>query len=88
MTVVLGSAGFLLRHLRDEAAIEDLEQIRRAAQRTAAITQQLLAFSRRQLLVTQVVDLNVVVGRLEAVLQRALGETSRVVLTLDADLGP
>jgi len=88
MTVVLGSAGFLLRHLRDEAAIEDLEQIRRAAQRTAAITQQLLAFSRRQLLVTQVVDLNVVVGRLEAVLQRALGETSRVVLKLDADLGP
>jgi len=86
MTVVLGSAGFLLRHLRDEAALEDLEQIRRAAQRTAAITQQLLAFSRRQMLQPQVVDLNLVVGRLEAVLQRALGETSRVVLKLASDV--
>ncbi len=87
MTVVLGSAAFLLRHLRDGAAIEDLEQIRSAAQRTAAITQQLLAFSRRQMLQPQIVDLNAVVGKLESVLQRAMGEMSRVVLRLAPDLG-
>jgi PAS domain S-box-containing protein len=88
MTVVLGSAGFLARHLRDETGLDDLEQIRRAAQRTAAITQQLLAFSRRQMLQPQVVDLNAVVSRLEPVLQRALGETSRLVLNLESELGP
>ncbi|HUF36755.1 MAG TPA: PAS domain S-box protein [Gemmatimonadales bacterium] len=88
MTVVLGAAGFLTRHLHDDRAREDLEHIRRAAQRTAAITQQLLAFSRRQLLQPQIVDLNAAVARLEPVLQRALGESSRVVLRLAAGVGP
>ena len=87
MTVVLGSAGFLLRHQTDVHAREDIEHIRRAAQRTAAITQQLLAFSRRQILQPQVVDLNGTIAKLEAVLQRALGESSRVVLRLAPDLG-
>jgi PAS domain S-box-containing protein len=87
MTVVLGSAGFLERHLHDQRSREDLEHIRRAAQRTAAITQQLLAFSRRQILQPQIVDLNATVRKLEPVLQRALGETSRVVLRLARDLG-
>jgi CheY-like chemotaxis protein len=87
MTVVLGAAGFLLRRLHDEKDQEDLEHIRRAAQRTAAITRQLLAFSRRQILQPQLVDLNTVIGKLEPVLQRALGETSRVVLRLAPDLG-
>ena len=87
MTVVLGSAGFLLHQVQDAGARNDLEHIRRAAQRTAAITQQLLAFSRRQILQPQIVDLNAVVCKLEPVLQRALGETSRVVLRVAADLG-
>jgi PAS domain S-box-containing protein len=87
MTVVLGAAAFLSRHLHDEEARADLEHIRRAAQRTAAITQQLLAFSRRQILQPQVVDLNASVAMMEPILQRALGETSRVVLRLGDDLG-
>ena len=87
MTVVLGAVAFLLRQTADDVARQDLEHIRRAAQRTAAITQQLLAFSRRQVLQPQVVDLNATVGRLEPVLQRALGETSRLVLRLDPDVG-
>jgi two-component system, cell cycle sensor histidine kinase and response regulator CckA len=78
---------FLLRETADEGARRDLEHIRRAAQRTAAITHQLLAFSRRQVLQLQVVDLNATVQRLEPVLQRALGETSRLVLRFDADVG-
>ena len=58
----------------------DLEHIRRAAHRTAAITQQLLAFSRRQILQPQLVNLNTVVTALEPILRRALGELSRVEL--------
>ena len=87
MTVVLGAVAFLLRQTADDVARQDMEHIRRAAQRTAAITQQLLAFSRRQVLQLQVIDLNATVGRLEPVLQRALGETSRLVLRFDPDVG-
>ena len=61
MTVILGAAEFLARAIRDECARMDVEHIRRAARRTAAITQQLLAFSRRQVLQPQLVDLNAVV---------------------------
>jgi two-component system cell cycle sensor histidine kinase/response regulator CckA len=87
MTVVLGATAFLQHRLRDPQAREDVEHVRRAAQRTAAITQQLLAFSRRQILQVQTVDLNDVVRQLEPVLQRALGETSRLAIRLDPDLG-
>jgi nitrogen-specific signal transduction histidine kinase/ActR/RegA family two-component response regulator len=88
MTVILGAAEFLARGLRDESARMDVEHIRRAARRTAAITQQLLAFSRRQVLQPELVDLNAVVTTLEPILQRALGEMSQVKLRLADDLGP
>ncbi len=87
MTVVLGAVAFLNKHIQDEDARADLEHIRRAAQRTAAITQQLLAFSRRQILQPQVLDLNQSITTMEPILQRGLGETSRVVLRLGSDLG-
>jgi two-component system, cell cycle sensor histidine kinase and response regulator CckA len=87
MTVILGAAEFLARAIRDEAARVDVDHIRRAAHRTAAITQQLLAFSRRQVLQPVMVDLNTVVTTIEPILQRALGEVSRVELRLAGDLG-
>jgi signal transduction histidine kinase/ActR/RegA family two-component response regulator len=86
MTVILGAAEFLARALRDEAARVDVDHIRRAAHRTAAITQQLLAFSRRQVLQPVMVDLNDVVTTIEPILQRALGEVSRLELKLAKDL--
>jgi two-component system, cell cycle sensor histidine kinase and response regulator CckA len=87
MTVILGAAEFLARAIRDEVTQVDVDHIRRAAHRTAAITQQLLAFSRRQVLQPVMVDLNTVVTSLEPILQRALGEVSRVELRLAEDLG-
>ena len=86
MTVVLGAAEFLGRSIKEESARVDLEHIRRAARRTAAITQQLLAFSRRQVLQPQALDLNAVVTALEPILQRALGEISQVKVRLAEDL--
>jgi PAS domain S-box-containing protein len=88
MTVVLGASEFLLRRLKAPEAREDVEHIRRAAHRTAAITRQLLAFSRRQVLLPQIVDLNAAVRALQPILQRAMGELSRLVLRLAPDLGP
>ena len=65
----------------------DAEYIRRAAERTAAVTAQLLAFSRRQVLRPQVLDLNAVLERFRPVLQRTLGEDCQVTLLLDPALG-
>ena len=87
MTVVLGTTALLQRRVHSSEILADLEMIKRAAERTAAVTQQLLAFSRRQMLQPQIVDLNAVVTTLEPVLRRALGETSRLALRLAPDLG-
>jgi two-component system, cell cycle sensor histidine kinase and response regulator CckA len=84
MTIVLGASQFLLRR-PDLAptAREDVELIRRAAERTASITQQLLAFSRRQVLELRDVDLNRVVQAIEPVLRRSLAESQELVVRLE-----
>jgi two-component system, cell cycle sensor histidine kinase and response regulator CckA len=83
MTVVLGATSFLLgRDDLPQTAIQDLGYIREAAERTAAITAQLLAFSRRQVVQVRVIELDEVVQGLEGVLRRALGERSTLVLQL------
>jgi len=83
MTVVLGAASFLLgRNDLPDTARKDLEYIREAAERTAAITAQLLAFSRRQVVQTKVFELDEMIQGLEGVLRRALGERSTLVLQL------
>jgi len=75
MTVVLGCAGFVLRHPSLAAAVRtDIEQIRQAAERTARITAQLLAYGRRQHLQPEIVDLDTVIERLRPFLARALGD--------------
>jgi two-component system cell cycle sensor histidine kinase/response regulator CckA len=88
MSVILGSAQFVLRRPDiPEVVREDVEHIRRAAERTAGITQQLLAFSRRQVLQPQVLDLNALVQRTEPILRRTLGERSRLVVRAASGLG-
>ncbi len=85
MSVIIGATDFILR-LPDlpEAVRIDVEHVRRAADRTAAITAQLLAFSRRQVLKPQVLDLSDLVGRFQGVLQRIMGEDCTVTLRLAA----
>jgi two-component system, cell cycle sensor histidine kinase and response regulator CckA len=85
MTVVLGATEFLLaRTDLAEEARRDLEQVRGAAERTAGITAQLLAFSRRQVLQPQVLHLDEVLEGLAGMLRRALGERSTLELRLRA----
>ncbi len=83
MTVVLGCAEFLLR--RDgipDAVRNDLLSIQRAAERSAKITSQLLAFSRRQFFQPRALDVNVVIEEFAPVLRRTLAETHRIELRL------
>ncbi len=88
MSVVLGAADFVLRRndLTDPVRA-DVESIRQAAERTAAVTTQLLAFSRQQLLKPAILDLSEVVRQWSPVLMRVMGEDCPVSLRLDKSLG-
>ena len=84
MSVVLGAADFVLR--RDDLSPEvraDVELMRDAAQRSAGITGQLLAFGRRQLLKPTVLDLKEVLRGFEPVLLRISGSQVTVRVRLD-----
>jgi PAS domain S-box-containing protein len=65
----------------------DLGEIRQAGQRAAALTRQLLAFSRRQVLEPKLTGLNDVVRGVEGMLRRLLNESIRVELRLASSLG-
>jgi PAS domain S-box-containing protein len=89
MSVVLGCADYVLQRTDlAEAVRQDVDQIWRAAKRTAGITQQLLAFSRCQMLQPQILDLNATVRHLEPILARALGESRGIRMHLSPTLGP
>ena len=89
MSVVISAAHFILARPDIPPAVRtDAEYIRKAAERTAAVTAQLLAFSRRQVLRPQVLDLNGVLEKFRPVLQRTMGEDCAVTLRLDPALGP
>ena len=63
------------------------EQILKAGERAATLTQQLLAFSRRQVLQPRVLDLNKLVTALSTMLRRLIGEDIDLQLVLRPDLG-
>ncbi len=75
LTAILGYTELLLvRHQGDDPERGDLEEIQRAGQRAAALTQQLLAFSRKQVLMPKDVDLNQTVAGLKSMLGRLIRE--------------
>ena len=88
MSVVIGATDFILRRSDVPPAVRsDVESVRRAAERTATVTAQLLAFSRQQVLKPQVLDLNVLLLRFQPVLQRMMGEDCSVALHLGEGIG-
>jgi len=72
--VILGQTEMLLERSRDEGITHGLEMIQQAGERGASLTRQLLAFGRRQVLETKVLDLNTVLTNLENLLRRVIGE--------------
>jgi PAS domain S-box-containing protein len=65
---------------------EDIEQVRLAAERAAHLTHQLLAFARREVVQPKVVDVNDIVGDIEQMLRRTLGEHIELHSTLTEEL--
>ena len=89
LTAILGYCNLILEELPADATIRgDLEEIRAAGERAAALTRQLLAFSRRQMLQPRVVDVNELVRQLEKLLRRLISEDVQLETTLADDLLP
>jgi CheY-like chemotaxis protein len=72
---------------KEEAHRADLEEIHRAGERAAALTRQLLAFSRQQVLTPRVLDLNEIVAGIEKMARRLVGEHIELVTRPAANLG-
>jgi PAS domain S-box-containing protein len=88
LTAVIGYSEVLLREIPEaDPAREKIGQIRGAADRAAGLTRQLLAFSRKQVLEVQVLDLNAIITDLESMLRRLIGEDIELVVNFDSDIG-
>jgi PAS domain S-box-containing protein len=88
LTSILGYSDIVLQELADGHPLrEDVEEIRKAGERAAALTRQLLAFSRKQILKPVVLEVNGVVGGLEKMLRRLIGEDIELVVAREAGVG-
>jgi signal transduction histidine kinase/ActR/RegA family two-component response regulator len=88
LTVINGTAELAIAQLREGDPLhDDLQEIHRAGERAASLTRQLLAFSRKQILQAQVLNLNTVVAEVETMLRRLIGEDIDLVVVPAEGLG-
>ena len=87
LTVILGYSNLLLEQLQENRVLyQEVDEIKRAADRAAALTQQLLTFGRRQALSLSPVDLNSIIEAQRDVLRGLVGEEVELTLKLATDL--
>jgi len=86
LSIIMGHAQLLLATGVEERSRTGLEQMQRAAERAASLTQQLLAFSRKQVLQPKVLDLNESVTDVEKMLSRVIGEDIELIAKLHPSL--
>ncbi|MBN1270226.1 MAG: GAF domain-containing protein [Kiritimatiellae bacterium] len=83
LTVILGCGCLMLDALDENDPMrEEIEQIRKAGEDAASLTRQLLAFSRKQLLMVTTLDLNALLAEVEILLRSTLGRSIELVLRL------
>ena len=88
LTVINGYSELLMLDLKaGDPTRELVGEIQKAGERSAGLTRQLLAFSRQQVLATQILDLNAVATDAEKMLRRLIGEDIDVATALAPDLG-
>jgi len=88
LTIITGYGQLILKNLgASDPNHHSAEQIVKAGERAAALTRQLLAFSRRQVLQPRVVDLNILVTGLGSMLRRLIGEDIDLRLEMRPELG-
>jgi len=87
LTAIVGYTDLLTAELgANSRQLEDLEEIRKAARRAAALTRQLLSFSRKQVLEPRIVDVNGVVMNLDKMLRSLISENIALKIQLADDL--
>jgi len=87
ITVLLGYSDELIEEAAPNTTLHAAAvEVRRAADRASALTQQLLAFSRRQALVAQTVELNTVIEHMQDLIRRLIGPEIRLRLSLQPGL--
>ena len=88
LTVINGRAEMALFKLREGDPLKtNVEEIKKASERAASLTQQLLAFSRRQILEFKVLDLNASLAELNRMLRRVIGEDIELITLPGENLG-
>jgi two-component system, cell cycle sensor histidine kinase and response regulator CckA len=88
LTAILGYSSLLLNQSqRDDSDRDKLEQILLAAEKASRLTQQLLAFSRKQVLEVRELDFNLLIDNLEKILSRTIGEDIELVTVFEPSLG-
>jgi PAS domain S-box-containing protein len=86
LTIVSGFAELLQTAMQpEESRRAYVDEIIKAADQAASLTQQLLAFGRRQLLRPQVIDINEIITNMEVMIRRLIGEDVELVIRLEAD---
>jgi two-component system cell cycle sensor histidine kinase/response regulator CckA len=88
LTAIMGYSELVLTHLREGDRVrKHVLEIKKAGESAASLARQLLAFSRRQVLVPQILDLNSVVSNTQKMLRRMIGEDIELETVLATDLG-
>jgi len=88
LTIILGNSELLLASERlDDQAVADIEEVKRAAERGAALTEKLLILSRRKFSKPEIINPNDVLADIRGMLSRTLGEDIELVLELDKSVG-
>ena len=87
LNVIIGYSDLLLLRMQEGDQRSAVENIRKAAGTAAALTRQLLAFSRREALAPKVLDLNRVVSDIARMLPRLIGENIQIETVLSPELG-
>ena len=89
LMVILATVDLIEEQLRDgDPLVDDVRQIGHSAERAADLTRQLLAFSRRQVLQPELIDLNRTLDGIDRMLHRVIGEDIRLTSVLAPDLWP
>jgi len=87
--VIIGYSDFLLTKIdKQDKTSEFIEEIKKAGQRAASLTDQLLAFSRRQVLQPEVLEINTIVSDIEKMLGRLIGEDIELITDFEAEIEP
>jgi PAS domain S-box-containing protein len=87
LTVILGNIELMLHELPTEGGLHNhAREINHAAERAAALTRQLLAFSRKQMMMPEILDLNQVIGEMKDMLTGLMGEGIDVSFDLQPSL--